>query len=54
MNDYKLKLTLSILAGIIFSFVFIILAFVLPLEKKQIQKKANQNLLEKISDNLKK
>ncbi len=35
MNDFKLKLILSILSGIIFAFVFIILAFALPVEKKE-------------------
>ncbi|MCF6330267.1 MAG: hypothetical protein L3I99_01810 [Sulfurimonas sp.] len=54
MKDYKLKLILSILAGIVFSFMFIILAFALPVEKEQTILKANKNLLEKISDNLKK
>ncbi len=54
MKDYKLKLILSILAGIVFSFMFIILAFSLPVEKEQVALKANKNLLEKISDNLKK
>jgi len=54
MKDYKLKLILSVLAGVIFSFMFIILAFALPVEKKQPILKANKNLLEKISGNLKK
>ena len=35
MNDFKLKLVLSALAGIVFSFIFIILAFALPVKKKQ-------------------
>jgi len=30
MNDFKLKLLLAILTGIVFSFIFILLAFVLP------------------------
>jgi len=34
MNDFKLKLILSLLGGIIFSFVFIILTFALPIKKK--------------------
>ncbi len=34
MNDFKLKLVLSLLAGIIFSFIFILLAFALPLQKE--------------------
>ena len=54
MKDYKLKLILSMLSGVVFSFIFIILAFVLPVDKKQIVIKTNKNLLEKISGNLKK
>jgi hypothetical protein len=34
MDDFKLKLVITILSGIVFSFIFIILAFVLP-EKKE-------------------
>ncbi len=34
MQDFKLKLVLSLLAGIVFSFIFIILAFALPIKKK--------------------
>ncbi len=37
MDDFKLKVTLSILGGIVFSFIFILLAFVLPLDKKELQ-----------------
>ena len=54
MKDYKLKLILSMLAGIVFSFMFIILAFALPTEKKQTVLKSNKTLLEKISGNLQK
>jgi len=51
MNDFKLKLILSILGGVIFSFVFIILAFALPLDKKsQGVKTIPKGLLEKVSD----
>ncbi len=35
MNDFKLKLVLSLLGGIIFSFIFILLAFALPLQKEE-------------------
>ena len=50
MNDFKLKLMLSILGGIFFSFVFIILAFALPVEsKKQTYKKIPKGMLEKVS-----
>ena len=33
MQDFKLKLILSLLAGIVFSFIFILLAFALPIKK---------------------
>ncbi|SFV58929.1 hypothetical protein MNB_SM-7-1166 [hydrothermal vent metagenome] len=35
MDDFKLKVILSILGGIVFSFIFILLAFVLPPDKKE-------------------
>ncbi len=35
MNDFKLKLILSLLTGVVFSFVFILLAFVLPVDSKK-------------------
>ncbi|MDD5156737.1 hypothetical protein [Sulfurimonas sp.] len=34
MSDFKLKIVLAILGAIIFSFLFIILAFVLPVTKE--------------------
>ena len=37
MNDFKLKLILSILGGVAFSFIFILLAFALPVKKKEPQ-----------------
>jgi hypothetical protein len=55
MDDFKLKLILSVLSGIVFSFIFIILAFVLP------SKEVNDNViikpkgkLEQISHSLRK
>lgn len=36
MNDFKLKLILSVLSGIVFSFIFILLAFVMPTKKEKI------------------
>jgi len=53
MNDFKLKIILSILGGIIFSFVFILLAFALPVEKKNTFSAKPKNLLEKVSHSLK-
>ncbi|WP_297440474.1 hypothetical protein [Sulfurimonas sp.] len=54
MSDFKLKVILSLLAGIVFSFVFILLAFALPLnttEKKTFVKPKGK--LEQISHSLK-
>ncbi len=34
MNDFKLKLVLSVLGGIVFSFLFIVLAFSVPLNRE--------------------
>ncbi|MEJ2373431.1 MAG: hypothetical protein P8Y16_06525 [Sulfurimonas sp.] len=54
MNDFKLKLILSILSGIVFSFIFIILAFVLPIkESEAIAVKKPQGKLEKIAHSIK-
>ncbi len=55
MEDFKLKIILSILSGIVFSFIFIILAFVLPTEKKEYQPIVKaKNKLEEISQSFKK
>lgn len=35
MNDFKLKLVLSLLGGIVFSLLFILLAFAIPLHEDQ-------------------
>ncbi|MCK9454208.1 MAG: hypothetical protein WCY51_04045 [Sulfurimonas sp.] len=55
MNDFKLKIALSVLTAIIFSFVFIILAFILPTQKDEpkIIKKPS-NILEEVSKSLRK
>jgi hypothetical protein len=34
MHDEKLKIMLALLSGIVFSLIFILLAFVLPIENK--------------------
>jgi len=53
MDDFKLKVVLSILGGIAFSFIFILLAFVLPPDKKEVQViKKPKGKLEKISQSL--
>ena len=53
MDDFKLKVVLSILGGVAFSFIFILLAFILPpkQEEAQIIKKP-KGKLEKISQSL--
>ena len=53
MNDFKLKFILSALAGVVFSFILILLAFVLPIkEKKQMVIIKPKGKLEKISQAL--
>jgi len=50
MNDFKLKIILSILGGILFSFIFILLAFILPVEEKEVKViKKPKGKLEQIS-----
>jgi len=49
MKDFKLKLILSVLSGIVFSFIFIILAFALPSKKVVTIVKKPQGMLEKVS-----
>ena len=53
MQDYKLKLILTILSGILFSFIFIILTFSLPTTKKVHYVKKGKGKLEQISQSLK-
>ncbi|WP_324170708.1 hypothetical protein [Sulfurimonas sp.] len=53
MDDFKLKLILSLLVGVIFSFVFILLSFALPLDNKKVFKKTPKNTLEKVSHSVK-
>jgi hypothetical protein len=53
MNDFKLKLVLSVLGGIAFSLIFILLAFVLPPDQKELQIiKKPKGKLEKISQSM--
>ncbi|MDD2779910.1 hypothetical protein [Sulfuricurvum sp.] len=56
MNDEKLKIILALLSGIVFSLIFILLAFVLPANEKpkQLTKQNPKNHLEKISQELRK
>lgn len=56
MDDEKLKTILALLSGIVFGLIFILLAFVLPINEKappQTVKKAPQTHVEKISRSLK-
>lgn len=54
MSDFKLKLILSILSAIVFSFIFILLTFTLPTtEKKEVVlKKKAKNRLEEVSKSM--
>ena len=55
MSDFKLKLILSGLAGVMFAFIFILLSFILPAkEKKDAYAYHPKNKLEIISQSLKK
>ena len=53
MDNFKLKLVLASLTGIVFSFIFILLAFVLPSKNTIHIKKKAENKLEAISHALK-
>ncbi|MDK9694365.1 MAG: hypothetical protein OEL19_09005 [Sulfurimonas sp.] len=55
MQEYKLKIILAFLVGIVFAFLFIILAFVLPTKKEEaILIKKPANILEEVSESLRK
>lgn len=49
MNDEKLKIVLAILSGIIFSLVFILLAFILPINSSKVPEKTMNSELQKLS-----
>jgi len=54
MKDFKLKMILAVLSGVVFSFIFIVLAFVLPTDKKYAEhKKKPKGMLEIVSQSLK-
>jgi len=53
MNDFKLKILLSGLGGVLFALIFILLAFVLPPEKEKVFIKKKASKLEQISHALK-
>ena len=49
MEEFKLKIILALLSGIFFSFIFIILAFVVPLEKEPSIIAKPKGVLEQVS-----
>ena len=53
MEDFKLKVILSVLGGIIFSFIFILLALALPAKKDKVVIKKAKNKLEAVSQSFK-
>lgn len=54
MDDEKLKLILASLGGVIFSLIFILLAFVLPLKNTSVNQELQaRHTLEKISQGIK-
>lgn len=54
MDDEKLKIILALLSGIIFSLIFILLAFVLPLKDTSVDQMTQaKHTLEKISQGIK-
>lgn len=54
MNDEKLKLILAGLGGLVFSLIFILLAFVLPLKDNHVNETLQaKRTLEKISQGIK-
>jgi hypothetical protein len=52
MDDFKLKVVLACLTGIVFSLIFILLAFVLPNKKEYVYEKPKSKL-EQISQAVK-
>ena len=54
MDDDKLKLILAVLGGLVFSLIFILLAFVLPLQDHSVNTTLQaKHTLEKISKGIK-
>lgn len=49
MDDEKLKIVLALLSGVIFSLVFILLAFILPLNGPKVPEKTMDSELQKLS-----
>jgi hypothetical protein len=53
MDDEKLKIVLALLGGVIFSLVFILLAFILPLKSPTVPEKTMDSELKKLSKEFK-
>jgi hypothetical protein len=53
MNDFQLKIILVILSSIVFSFLFILLALIAPIEKETQVIKKQKNKLETVSESFK-
>jgi len=53
VDDFKLKIIISALSAFVFSFIFILLAFILPLDNERTIIKKPQNKLEKVSESFK-
>jgi len=49
MNDDKLKVMLAILSGVVFSLIFILLAFILPIHSDKVPQKTMDSELQKLS-----
>lgn len=49
MDDEKLKIVLALLSGVIFSLVFILLAFILPIHSPKTPPKTMDSELQKLS-----
>ena len=54
MNDFKLKIVLAVLSSVVFSFIFILLAFVMPSKNVVVVEKKAENKLQAISQALRK
>ncbi|MGE4511827.1 MAG: hypothetical protein AB7D43_12070 [Sulfurimonadaceae bacterium] len=54
MEEFKLKMILAMVGGIFFSFIIILLAFILPLDKPETIIIKPKGVLERVSHSVKK
>ena len=54
MDQYNLKIFIAIMGGVAFALIFILLAFIVPLDKKETLILKPKNVLEEVSEHLKK